>query len=747
MDFLLQLDRALQQWINVGWSNPVLDPVMRFFSSNRYFMPFAVVLALVVLWRNRLRGALFLLCVAAGLGFGDGFLYPAIKNAVARPRPYEVVEGTVLRVGATKSGSMPSSHAGNWMCLAVAAGIFYRRSLWVTLPLTAVVGLSRIYNGVHFPSDVLAGMVLGGGCGVTMVIALNWLWNWVGRRWFPMWHEMHPSLLYRPPIERGNSVHGEQFDPSLEPEPEFRGRGEKGPTVARHVSIDEHWLHLGYILLVLTMGARLWFLAGGSLQLTPDEAYQWNWSRHLDISYYSKPPFIAYAQFLGTGIWGDTQFGVRFFSPVISAILGLLVLRFISRVVNARAAFFLLLILSTTPILAAGSILMTIDPLSVLFWTAAMITGWRAIQDKSTWRDWALTGFWMGMGFLSKYTALFQLLCWAVLFVLYAPARKQLRRPGPWLALIIMVICTLPVVYWNAQHDWITVKHVAEDAGAGKVWKPTAKYFLEFLGSELGLMNPIYFLATCWAAFAFWKRGRQNPRLVYFFSMGAPLFLVYFAFTLKSRVEPNWIAPSIIPLFCMALVYWDQEVRLGRTRIKRWLYAGLALGAVAVIFAHETDLIQKTLKFQVPAKSDPLRRGRAWVETATMVGNFRNKILAEGKPVFVIGDHYGITGELSFYMPESKARPVSDPLVYCVSSPTPRNQFNLWPGYTNHVGENAVFIRELNPSYKEAPPPPPILRRQFESVEEFGVLPVTRWGHKEPVRYLQLFICRNLKPQ
>ena len=56
-----------------------------------------------------------------------------------------------------------------------------------------------------------------------------------------------------------------------------------------------------------------------------------------------------------------------------------------------------------------------------------MIAGWRAIQDTGTTKDWCWVGLWMGLGFLSKYTALLQWVCWAVFFVLWPPARKHLR--------------------------------------------------------------------------------------------------------------------------------------------------------------------------------------------------------------------------------------------------------------------------------------------------------------------------------
>src|SRR5207247_7544574 len=130
---------------------------------------------------------------------------------------------------------------------------------------------------------------------------------------------------------------------------------------------EKQWLRLGYVVIALLFGARLLYLASGRIELSEDEAYQWLWSKHLALSYYSKPPMIALLQFLGTTLGGDTEFGVRLFSPLISTLLGVLVLRFFTRELNGRLACCVLLILNPTPLLSAGSILMTIDPPLVLF--------------------------------------------------------------------------------------------------------------------------------------------------------------------------------------------------------------------------------------------------------------------------------------------------------------------------------------------------------------------------------------------
>ena len=742
MHWAQTLDTELFRFINLSLMNPVFDTVMPFLSGNAFFRPALLALGLVLIWKGRHRGLLCVCMLVVVLALGDGLITNKLKHLIARDRPFLTMPDVHCLVGKTGSGSMPSSHAANWGAATMVALIYYRRSIWVMLPSALVVGFSRVYNGAHYPSDVAAGVILGAGYAAAIVWGLDRLWGWIGTSWFPLWWSKWPSLLAPP----SRPASGEDEAPEEEvsvPLPAKRGLAPAGFTPP-HVTLDAHWLRLGYLFVGLLLIVRWAYLASGTIQLAEDEAYQWVWSKHLALSYYSKPPLIAYTQFLGTSLWGDTVFGVRFFAPLLAAGLSLVMLQFFAREFNARTGFILLLVITATPLMSVGALLMTVDPLSVFFWTLAMLAGWRAVQEKGTTGDWAWVGLWLGLGLLSKYTELLQLLCWAVFFALWTPARRHLRRPGPYLALTINLSCALPVLIWNIQNHWSTVTHLGENAAVDSKWHPTLKYTLDFIGAEFGLLNPVFFVAAVWASIAFWRRHRRNPLLVYFFSMGAPVFLVYLLNSFRQRILPNWIAPAVLPLFCVMVIFWDTQWRLGVRKVKGWLIGGLVFGSTAVVLFHNTNLVQKLTGHYLPVKLDPLHRVREWDTTALAVEQARQGLLTEGKPVFIIANHYGMTGQITFNLPEARANVQDNPLVYCRSTERPENQFYFWPSYNRRRGENAIFVQELSREDPRPQPPPARLLEEFESVTDIGITNVMYHG-EFVLRPLQLFACRGVK--
>ncbi|MGO8766083.1 MAG: glycosyltransferase family 39 protein [Limisphaerales bacterium] len=721
MHWLQALDTSLFYFINRSLSNPLFDWLMPILSGGngvmRIFVPAALLAALIAIFFGNTRARLCALMIVLVVALGDPLIVNTIKHAIARPRPCIALSEAIARVGRTTSGSMPSSHAANWFAAATIVFLFNREKRWLNLSvfsMASAVAFSRVYNGVHYPSDVLAGAILGAGYAIALLVGVQSAWDFFGKNWFPQWHERLPVLVN---------------PPEKPPEPDCPAEVE--------------WLHLGYLLILVSLIGRWIYVASGVIELSQDEAYQWVWSKHLALSYYSKPPGIAFIQFAGTSLFGDNAFGVRFFSPLFAAIMSLAVFRFISREVSARAGFFLLLAVTAVPLLGIGSILMTIDPPLVLGWTVAMLVGWRATQPGATTRHWTLVGLGMGLAFLCKYSALYEIVCFAIFFALWPPARAQLRKPGPYLALAIFAVCTLPVLIWNAQHHWVTVSHVAGNAGLGSRWQPTLRYFIDFIGGEFALLNPVFFIGAIGASVGIWKLRREKPLALYFFCMSVPVLIGHVLWSFHSRIQPNWIAPAVIPLFCMAAIYWHDRWRAGSRLVKPFLALGTLLGLMVVILMCQTGLVKRLAGNALPGEKDPSRRLRAWKQTAGVVENAREMLATNGTPAFIICDHYGLTGLFSFYLPAAKAALKAEPLVYSIDSTTPANQFYFWPEYDYRAarrGQNAIFVAQIDPdplekgwmgkwlarepiSYREIPAPeaaPQEITDEFASVTDLG---------------------------
>ena len=215
MHWLQTLDTSLFRFINRSLVNPVFDWLMPVLSGNAVFFPVLALLVAGMLWKGSLRLRVCLLVLGVVLPLGDGFIYNPIKHAVARPRPFVTLpearvfgkigqgyvppqinaNGVDMAAHLGSRNSMPSSHAANWFAATMALFLFYRKSLRFMLPLALAVSFSRVYNGVHYPSDVLAGAIIGAGYAVAAAMALESVWQYFGKKWLPLWHAELPVLV------------------------------------------------------------------------------------------------------------------------------------------------------------------------------------------------------------------------------------------------------------------------------------------------------------------------------------------------------------------------------------------------------------------------------------------------------------------------------------------------------------------------------------------------------------------------
>jgi undecaprenyl-diphosphatase len=170
-EFLYNIDRIILIWIHQEWRNPILDVAFVWLHESKHFViPLALIWLYLIIFGGR-RGRILALLLAIGLVLTDQISSHLLKPLVGRERPCFALDEINALVHQVHSRSFPSSHATNNFG---AATILWqvRRGPWVWwMVVAALVAISRVYVGVHYPSDILAGMVLGIGIGFLVVFA------------------------------------------------------------------------------------------------------------------------------------------------------------------------------------------------------------------------------------------------------------------------------------------------------------------------------------------------------------------------------------------------------------------------------------------------------------------------------------------------------------------------------------------------------------------------------------------------
>ena len=200
MPALEGIDIALFRFINETLRNPLCDLVMPVLAGGVWFWPLLGTLMLAAIWKGGARGRLGVLFIIVLLPIGDSWLVSMLKEAIGRARPCAVLDNVHLPAGWVCQGpfalqSMPSGHAMNWFAATLIVRTYFPRLVPLMLGIALTVAFSRVYNGVHFPSDVLAGAALGAGYAAAALVIIQTVWQFVTRRCFPLCWARMPSLL------------------------------------------------------------------------------------------------------------------------------------------------------------------------------------------------------------------------------------------------------------------------------------------------------------------------------------------------------------------------------------------------------------------------------------------------------------------------------------------------------------------------------------------------------------------------
>jgi 4-amino-4-deoxy-L-arabinose transferase-like glycosyltransferase len=501
---------------------------------------------------------------------------------------------------------------------------------------------------------------------------------------------------------------------SAEPEPpaatpRARGLG----VVALALLLVSGALHLGYLL---------W---NCPLDLSGDEAHYWEWSRHLDLSYYSKGPLVAYLIALGRlvfGPWSQQVFGNDTLAVRVPAILlsigtglGMYVLG--AKVLKQpRVGLAAVALTLTVPVLAVGAILLTIDaPLACCYvWT--LIACAHGLRTGRFW-PWLVAGLLIAIGILAKYTMVLVFPVVGLALLTEAPYRTNLRRPGPYVALLLGLAGLIPILVWNAQHGWVSFHHVAGQAGVENRSGFNPAGVLEFFLGQAAVIGPIWFALLLWAVIALWRRPQAQvgeahdpAELKLLLYATVVPWAVFLAFSFITKVQPNWPVLAVLPGLPLLVLWLARRMRAnepGQQRTTRRLtVAGIVLGAASVLLMHRTELLYPLFNRVLPppsafnltpaARLDPTARLRGWSQLGAAVGKHLAAERAAGREPFIITDDYQVSSQVAFYCP-------GQPVTYCLQAVlgARQSQYDIWPNPIRDpdrfVGRPCLYIGARKP--------------------------------------------------
>jgi hypothetical protein len=302
-------------------------------------------------------------------------------------------------------------------------------------------------------------------------------------------------------------------------------------------SARRQWLAV--IALIAAMTAMRLVYAG-VLELRTDEAYYWTWSKENVLSFLDHPPMIAWFIRFGTAIFGDTNLGVRFAGILAMLITQLLLADIVRRVTHDVRAI-VLAVLMPEAALYYGLLMAKVSPdVALIPFAVAMVWALIRINESGDGRWWLAAGVFAGLALLSKFTVV--MLIPAVLAFMLVPdwRRRWLLSPYPWLAAVFALVLFLPVLIWNAQHDWASFRFQLVRATA--THEISLRTVADFIGLQFGLVGFILLpVVLSGVSLTAWRGYFRGDAVAILLSTSVVVPFGYFFWkSLSLRVGDTW---------------------------------------------------------------------------------------------------------------------------------------------------------------------------------------------------------------
>jgi dolichol-phosphate mannosyltransferase len=394
----------------------------------------------------------------------------------------------------------------------------------------------------------------------------------------------------------------------------------------------------------------------GVINLLPEEAYYWNYAQHLDIGYLDHPPMVAWLIWLGTHLLGNREIGVRLPAFLSWLITSFFIYKLGRNLFGKTAAFISLLFIAALPLYFGFGFCMTPDAPLCAAWAGCLYFLERALVTRQS-RAWVGVAVCLGLGMLSKYTIALLVPATGFFLLLDKESRHWLRRPGPYLALVLAFLLFSPVILWNAMNDWASFVFQGPQR-----WSYTPKIYLHLLiGSVFVILTPVGVIGGIGALIPrglkmslFRRETKPNRQWLFSILFTVIPLSVFILYSLRHAPKLNWTAPiwlALLPLIGFNLLEKARPLianRLEQFCTKAWKPMMVLL---LLFYAGGLYYIYAGLPGLSPTKA--MKLPVAWREMGKEVETLKQQVRAEtgNDPVIVGLGVYFISSELSFYLP------------------------------------------------------------------------------------------------
>lgn len=447
-----------------------------------------------------------------------------------------------------------------------------------------------------------------------------------------------------------------------------------------------------------------------------DTYYYWDWSRHLDLSYYDGSPMIAYFIKASTLLFGDTLFALTFVGILTTALTSWIIYKTARQFLSVPASNIATSLWLLSPLVTLDLLHQTTyDTPLTLFWALTLYYVIKFLKNESR-NDLYLIGLCIGLMLLSKYSGVV-LIASLVFFLVTSRYRYLFRTHQFYLALAISIVCFSPVIIWNYQYQWQsfiyqlkTHQHVAQSNPITAIFHSLYYTFLPSL--NIMLFPPL----LCWIN----KKSLNSPQeeddktasIVRLCLIVCSIFLCFYLFTAyKANVKGCWLTQYLITSALLAGYCYE-----------KFLYKkSVKIVIIAYAFLSTLILLNNSYLYQfIP--SNKFAYYRLMQQVNEKYKNIPDVVFSSG----------WFEARMLFFIKNK-------PLIYTLDCGTNQNQYTLWSTnviekIANKTLHEIMFIDDKDRSV--------CLKKYFDACEQLSTQPEKKGKDLVPIF---VYKCINYK--